>query len=96
MTDASLGQSLMLLNSADVQAKLAAGGCRPEKLAADPRPDADKSTELFWIAFGRAPSSAETAHAPSSTWQSMQTQKRQAYEDIIWALINTKEFQFID
>ena len=40
MSDASLGQSLMLLNSNEVQAKLGAAGGRAERLAKDPRPDA--------------------------------------------------------
>jgi hypothetical protein len=95
VSDASLGQSLMLLNSGEVQGKLAAGGGRAETLSKDPRPDAEKVTELFWAAFGRAPSSGETASAVQHI-TAHPDKKKEAYEDIIWALINAKEFQFND
>ena len=97
VSDASLGQSLMLLNSPDIQAKLTAGGGRAERLAKDPRPDAEKVAELFWDAFARPPDSGESTaaldhleagHDPAA--------KRLAYEDILWALLNAKEFQFND
>jgi hypothetical protein len=95
VTDASLGQSLMLLNSADVQQKLAGAGGRAEALAKDPRPDAEKLAELFLAAFAREPSSSETAAALDHLARHPDRRK-EAYEDIIWALINAKEFQFND
>ena len=95
VTDASLSQSLMLLNSSDVQSKLSAAGSRAEVLAADKRPDAAKIDELFWTAFGRGASSTETATALEHLSKHASARKA-AYEDIIWALINAKEFQFID
>ncbi|SIO59414.1 Ig-like domain (group 2) [Singulisphaera sp. GP187] len=93
--DASLGQSLMLLNSGEVQAKLAAAGGRAEALAKDPRTDEAKVEELFWAAFGRTPSSGETASALAHL-TAHADKKREAFEDIVWALINAKEFQFND
>jgi len=95
VSDASLGQSLMLLNSGEVQGKLSAAGGRAEALAKDPRPDAQKVEELFWTAFGRVPSSGETASALNHL-AARADKKREAYEDIIWALVNAKEFQFND
>jgi hypothetical protein len=95
VTAASLGQSLMLLNSSDVQAKLAGSGSRAETLARDPRPDAEKVEELFWAAFGRSPSSGESASALAHL-VAHPDKRREAYEDILWALINAKEFQFND
>src|SRR4029079_8801335 len=50
VTDASLSQSLMLLNSSEVQSTLSAAGSRAEVLAADKRSDAAKIDELFWTA----------------------------------------------
>jgi hypothetical protein len=93
--DASLGQSLMLLNSGEVQGKLSAAGGRAETLVKDTRPDEAKVEELFWSAFGRAPSSGETASALAHL-AAHADKKREAYEDIVWALINAKEFQFND
>ena len=98
VTDASLGQSLMLLNSNDVQSKLTAGGGRAEIYAApdkDKRPDDQKIAELFWTAFGRPPSTAETTAAIKHL-ETHKDKRKEAYEDIIWALVNAKEFQFND
>ncbi|WZO97359.1 DUF1553 domain-containing protein [Isosphaeraceae bacterium EP7] len=95
VTDASLGQSLMLLNSGEVQSKLAAAGGRAIALAADPRPDVVKVDELFWAAFGRAPTTGESAGA-TSYLESHATKRGEAFEDILWALVNSKEFQFND
>ncbi len=97
VSDASLGQSLMLLNSPDIQTKLASGGGRAERLAKDARPDAEKVAELFWDAFARPPDSGEaTAALDLLAGQHDTAAKRLAYEDILWALVNSKEFQFND
>jgi hypothetical protein len=94
VTDASLSQSLMLLNSSEVQSRLAAPGGRAERLDKDPRPDPAKLDELFWTALGRDASDSEKAAALEHLAKHA-TSRKTAYEDIIWALINAKEFQFI-
>jgi hypothetical protein len=94
VTDASLSQSLMLLNSAEVQGRLGAAGGRAELLVKDQRPDKAKIGDLFWTALGRAPSPTESTAACEHV--ARHPSKKAAYEDVIWALINTKEFQFID
>jgi hypothetical protein len=95
VTDASLGQSLLLLNSAEIQGKLAAGEGRAAALAKDPRPDAEKVEVLFLAAFARPPSSTERAAALDHVARDPQ-RRQEAYEDILWALVNAKEFQFND
>ena len=93
--DASLGQSLMMINSADVQAKLNAPTSRASPLAADARPDEVKVGELFWSAFAREASSGEVTTATDHI--KLKAEKKvEAYQDILWALINAKEFQFSD
>jgi hypothetical protein len=96
--DASLAQSLHLLNSKDLQDKLASDSGRAARLAADPRSDAEKMSELYYIAFSRPPSDQEikigVEHIARKTAAAQEKGKRQAYEDILWALINTKEFLF--
>jgi hypothetical protein len=94
-SDPSLSQSLMLLNSSEVQGKLAAAGSRVDRLAADVRPDREKVSELFWSAFGR-PAAERELTAALAHIASRPSQRKAAYEDIIWALLNSKEFQFID
>jgi hypothetical protein len=95
VSEASLGQSLMLLNSNDVQGKLAASSSCAGTLANDSRPDADKIGELFWTAFARAPSPSESNSALAHL-AAHAKERRAAFEDIIWALVNAKEFQFND
>ena len=101
-TDASLSQSLHLLNAPDIQQKLAASSGRAALLAGDKRSDDEKLGELYTLAFSRPPEARELRVAKSHLEKAVKGKeskdallgKRQAYEDIIWALINTKEFLF--
>jgi hypothetical protein len=91
--EANLAQSLHLLNSSDVQGRLAAAGGRAEILAKDTtRSEADKVTELYYGALSRPPREKELQ--VSTSYLERQTNKRQGYEDLLWALFNTKEFLF--
>ncbi len=103
--DASLAQSLHLLNSKDIQAKLADDKGRAASLVAEPdRSDEDKVRELYQWAFSRDPKPEELqiakAHLEKGADRSSDEKgnpvngKRQAFEDIVWALLNTKEFLF--
>src|SRR5206468_5685374 len=56
VSEANLAQALHLLNSDEVQNKLARPGGRADQLAQDKRPDAEKVEELFLWALGRRPS----------------------------------------
>lgn len=91
---ASLAQTLHLLNSKGIQDKLTAGGAAAQKLAGDTmRRDEEKITDLYVQAFSRAPESEELAAAVKYV-DERKEKPTEAYEDIIWALINTKEFMF--
>lgn len=100
----SLAQSLHLMNAADVKAKLAASGGRAERLAKATSPEPEKIRELYLAAFSREPRTEElqTTEAylakPRADAQGKpldpQKAKRDAYEDILWALMNTKEFLY--
>ena len=101
--ESSLAQSLHLLNSPDIQNKLASNNGRAAKLATDEkRTDEDKLTELYLWGTSRAPTPQQlqfglahiTKRTKDKTGADLVTAKRQAYEDILWALINTKEFLF--
>lgn len=91
--EANLAQSLHLLNSSEVQNKLSSGGGRAAAFAKDK----DKSPEenvrtLYLQVFSRTPTSDELKVALGHV-QKLEN-KQQAYEDILWALVNTKEFLF--
>jgi hypothetical protein len=93
VSEANLAQALHLLNSDEVQGKLARPGGRADALAKDPRPDAEKVEELFLWAFARKPTPQDLQTALAHINQHAQN-KKLAYENILWALINTKEFVF--
>ncbi len=94
VNEANLAQVLHLLNSQEIQGKLARPGARAEQLAKDPRPDAQKVEELFLWALARRPTQAQLDLALANIQQHAKD-RRQAYENIIWALINTKEFVLV-
>ena len=91
--EANLAQSLHLLNSNEVQGKLSTGDGRAAKLARDKdRSDPDKIRELYAWAYARPPDDGELSL--TTDYLAKHENKQQAYEDILWALINTKEFLF--
>lgn len=93
--DANLAQALHLLNSDEVQQKLARAGARADKLAQDKtREDAIKVRELFQWCYGRQPTDKQLATSLEHI-KKLGTNRKQAYENLIWALINTKEFLFV-
>jgi Protein of unknown function (DUF1549)/Protein of unknown function (DUF1553) len=93
-SEANLAQSLHLLNSTEVQNKLADGNSRPAKLAADTARDhRAKVSELYKWVYGREPDSTEVDLATAHIEKNKENPKV-GYEDIMWALINTKEFLF--
>jgi hypothetical protein len=92
-SDANLAQSLHLLNSTDIQGKLASNSGRCQELATSDRPDVEKVTELYYWAMARPPRDDEMTHLLE--YLGRKPNKRQAYEDIMWVLFNTKEFLFV-
>jgi hypothetical protein len=93
VADANLAQALHLLNSDEVQAKLTRAGGRADSLSKDKRPEADKVEELFLWAVAHGPTRAQLEAALAHVSKSPQN-KKAAYENILWALLNTKEFAF--
>jgi hypothetical protein len=102
--EASLAQSLHLLNAREIQDMLTAPTGRAAKLAGDvKRSDPEKIRELYHVAFSRDPDVSEMSAATSYIEQMLDKADKKdgtaavmkkAYEDLVWALINTKEFSF--
>ena len=101
--EASLAQSLHLLNAREIQEKLADDKGVAQRLAGDTkRGDEEKIRELYLSAYAREPNGEEASVAKDYIAKRTANKddketlagRRQAYEDIIWALLNTKEFLF--
>ncbi len=100
----SLAQSLHLMNAADVKAKLVTSNGRADKLSKGETSEPEKIEELYLAAYGRLPTAEEikiaAAHLAKPRLDAQGKPldplkaKRQGYEDLLWALINTKEFLF--
>jgi len=100
----SLSQSLHLMNAGDIRGKLASGSGRAEQLAKAETTAAQKIEELYLVAFSRKPAPAELQTAIDYVI-SPQTDAagnpidsaratREAFQDLVWALMNTREFMF--
>jgi hypothetical protein len=92
--EANLAQALHLLNSSEVQNKIASGNGRAATLARDKeRTHEEKLQELYRWVFSRNPRPDELSVAVAHI-QKHEDNPQIAYEDILWALINSKEFIF--
>ncbi|HUQ71740.1 MAG TPA: DUF1549 and DUF1553 domain-containing protein [Planctomycetaceae bacterium] len=100
----SLAQSLHLINASDIKSKLANPNGRAERLAKEDKPPEAKIRELYLAAFSREPRSDELKTALDYLTDARvdaegkpidaQMSGRENFQDLIWALINTKEFLF--
>jgi len=100
----SLAQSLHLMNAGDIRSKLAGGGHRADLLAKAQTPVEDRIRELYLRAFSRQPQPSElqtavefiTAPQTDAAGNAVEAGRaaQEAFQDLIWALINTREFQF--
>jgi hypothetical protein len=93
MNEATLAQSLHLLNSKEIQAKLISDAGRAAAMNASSQPANELINELYLAALSRPATPAEI-ETTSKYLSERSDKKRQALEDIVWAIINSKEFLF--
>jgi len=91
--DENLAQALHTLNGDILSGKLADGNGRVAKLIAATVPDEAKIQELYLSTLCRQPSAAEIESAKSLVASS--PSPTEAYQDLLWALINSKQFLFV-
>lgn len=100
----SLAQSLHLINASDIKQKLASPTGRAQRLAKETTPNEVKIRELYLVAFAREPKPDELKSAMEYLAEKRtdadgrpidaQRAARDNFQDLIWALMNTKEFLF--
>jgi len=91
--EVSMAQSLHLLNSDDMYGKLS--GARSAELANDAeRTAAEKVRELYLRAFSRPATEQEVAALVAHVEKAEEGKQREAWEDVLWAIVNTKEFMY--
>ncbi len=90
--EANVEQALLLMNNPDVQTKLAAPTGRVTAiLKANTAPD-KQVEELFLATLSRLPTERERLRGIA--WLAASSDRHKAAEDLLWALMNTKEFVF--
>lgn len=95
---ANLAQSLHLLNSKEMQTKIGDASGRAARFASATSVEATANfaaniTELYLCALSRNPTSEEIQTAIAYL-QQRPDKIREGYEDLIWSIVNSKEFLF--
>jgi hypothetical protein len=92
--DSTIVQSLHLMNSPELHKKIAHDEGRAARLAAGDKPAPEIVDEMYLAVYGRFPSDQER-QAVTAAFEANPV-RRQAAEDLMWALMNTPEFVFKD
>jgi hypothetical protein len=91
--DPNLAQALHTLNGDILATKIASGTGRIAKLLEAKTPHAEIVKTLYLVTVSRPPAPQELSNADQILAQS--ASPKEAYEDLLWALINTKSFLFV-
>jgi hypothetical protein len=93
--DSSVVQVLHLMNSRNLYGKVTNDTSRAAKLAASDKTPAQIVEEIYLWVYARLPDDDEI-HITTGLFEKEGITRRQATEDLLWALLNTPEFVFRD
>jgi hypothetical protein len=93
VSEPNLAQALHTLNGGLVSGKVANPRGRVARLLAAKKPPGEAITELYLAALCRRPTPAELRSCRELLGSA--TDPKAFYEDLLWALINSKHFLFI-
>jgi hypothetical protein len=91
-SDGNLAQALQLINGPTVNEKIRNPNNRLGRLLSTKTSDEEILTELYYAALSRPPFDDEKKLALAHVAKN--ADKRKGWEDVMWALINTREFLF--
>jgi len=89
-TDTTLGQTFHLISGPEVTKLVGHPDNRIAKLLASGKTDEQAVEELYWTALTRPPSAEEAAAMVGHV--KVSKDRRRGLEDVLWALLNAKEF----
>jgi len=92
-SNTSIVQTLHLMNSERLFDKVTADKSRAAELAASNKTQTEVVQELYLLCYSRQPNSQELEYAVKYL-ENPEIERRQAVEDLLWALLNTPEFVF--
>ena len=90
--DTTVVQALHLMNAPNLHRKITADAARAQQLAESNRSPAEIVEEIYLLIYSRLPTPEESPIATRIVEQS--ANRRQAVEDLMWAMMNTPEFVF--
>jgi hypothetical protein len=93
-SEPNIASVLHVLNSDHITAKLQHEGGTVAKLVRKIGDDAKLADEMFMIFFSRPPTEKEKTTVLEHIKKAEAGKRRQAWEDVAWALLNSKEFMF--
>jgi hypothetical protein len=94
-TEPTIVQALHLMNSNQLYGRIASDESRAAKLAASDKSPEEIVNDMYLSIYGRFPTSEELSYGMTA-YLAEGANRRQATEDLLWALINTPEFVFKD
>lgn len=89
---ATMGQVLLMANSDEIENKVAAGDGRIARLLAENRSDLEIADDIYLAAFARLPRAEERSKVLG--YVGRHPNRREALEDVLWTVLNSREFTF--
>ncbi len=93
-SETTMVQTLHLMNAPNLHHKVTSDEGRAARLAAGGKTAGEIVEELYLLVYSRLPTSEE--RQIGEQWFASASNRRQATEDLLWALLNTPEFLFKD
>ena len=93
--DGAVTQALHLMNSPDLHAKVTSKHGRAAQLAASELTDGELVQQIYLLVYGRFPD-ADEQKLGRTLLAAASSNRTEPTEDLMWALINTPEFLFVD
>ncbi len=92
-SDTTTPQILHLMNSPQLDKKLSSDSAWPAKLAVSDKTNGEVVLETYLLVLSRLPNEEEAVRATATL---PEKDRREAVEDLFWALLNSPEFYFVD